>query len=265
MKRLGCIGLGLVLCAGMLAGCSTKLQADTDTVYVTKNGKVISVDTETFDQSYYDEAELKDYVESTVESYNADYGKDAVKVQSISVEDGNAKLEMEYKTVDDYAAFNGVELYQGKIVQAMAAGYDFDADFAGVSDDGTYGVAKEDVISQEDLKVVIIKANTDVKIDGKILYVSCENVTVTGKDTVSIKKGTGIDQTWKTEAEDVSTEEPALSEDIYSTEETGETQDEEVIIGEVIIGTEQPETADTITNLSGDEYGADTYTYIIYK
>lgn len=259
MKRLGCIGLGLVLCAGMLAGCSTKLQADTDTVYVTKNGKVISVDVETFDQAYYDETELKDYVESKVAGYNADYGKDAVKVQSVSAGDGSAKLEMEYKTVDDYTAFNGVELYQGKIVQAMAAGYDFDADFAGVSDDGTYGVAKEDVISQEDLKVVIIKANADVKIDGKILYVSCENVTVTGKDTVSIKKGTGIEETWKTEAEEVSTEESALSED------AGEEQDEEAIIGEVIIGTEQPETADTITNLSGDEYGADTYTYIIYK
>ncbi|MFQ8778726.1 MAG: hypothetical protein ACLR78_16515 [Roseburia sp.] len=70
----------------------------------------------------------------------------------------------------------------------MAAGYDFDTDFAGVDKDGSVtGVTRGDILAQEDLKVVIIKANTDVKIDGKILYVSCDNVTVTGKDSVSIK------------------------------------------------------------------------------
>lgn len=111
------------------------------------------------------------------------------------MEDGTAKLRMDYETVDDYTAFNGVELYEGKIVQALAAGYDFDTDFAGVDKDGSVtGVTRGDILAQEDLKVVIIKANTDVKIDGKILYVSCDNVTVTGKDSVSIKEGTGIEK-----------------------------------------------------------------------
>jgi len=98
-------------------------------------------------------------------------------------------LPPDYETVDDYTAFNGVELYEGKIVQALAAGYDFDTDFAGVDKDGSVtGVTRGDILAQEDLKVVIIKANTDVKIDGKILYVSCDNVTVTGMYRMNRRK-----------------------------------------------------------------------------
>ena len=141
----------------------------------------------------------------------------------------------------------------------MAAGYDFDTDFAGVDKDGCVtGVTRGDILAQEDLKVVIIKANTDVKIDGKILYVSCDNVTVTGKDSVSIKEGTGIEKTWITEAEEVPSTEAVLETE--STEDAGD-----VIEGEVIIGTEEASGNDVVTNLSGDSFGTDVYTYIIYK
>ena len=232
MKRLGCIGLTIMICAGMLAGCGSSLEADTNTVYVSKHGKVVSMDVEQLDQSYYDETELKEFVDSAVDEYNTENGKNSVKVDDLTVEDGTAKLRMDYETVDDYTAFNGVELYEGKIVQALAAGYD--------------------------LKVVIIKANTDVKIDGKILYVSCDNVTVTGKDSVSIKEGTGIEKTWITEAEEVPSTEAVLETE--STEDAGD-----VIEGEVIIGTEEASGNDVVTNLSGGSSGTDVYTYIIYK
>ena len=46
MKRLGCIGLTIMICAGMLAGCGSSLEADTNTVYVSKHGKVVSMDVE---------------------------------------------------------------------------------------------------------------------------------------------------------------------------------------------------------------------------
>ena len=117
MKRLGCIGLTIMICAGMLAGCGSSLEADTNTVYVSKHGKVVSMDVEQLDQSYYDETELKEFVDSAVDEYNTENGKNSVKVDDLTVEDGTAKLRMDYETVDDYTAFNGVELYEGKIVQ----------------------------------------------------------------------------------------------------------------------------------------------------
>ena len=98
----------------------------------------------------------------------------------------------------------------------------------------------------------------DVKIDGIILYVSCDNVTVTGKDSVSIKEGTGIEKTWITESEEVPSTETVLETE--STEDAGD-----VIEGEVIIGTEEASGNDVVTNLSGGSSGTDVYTYIIYK
>ena len=40
--------------------------------------------------------------------------KNSVKVDDLTVEDGTAKLRMDYETVDDYTAFNGVEFTKGK-------------------------------------------------------------------------------------------------------------------------------------------------------
>lgn len=252
MKRTGYIGLALILGMGLLAGCGKETDADTDTVHVAKNGKITSYDFEEFDQSYYDQDELQEFVDKAVEEYNAEHEKDAVKAEEVSVTDGVAKLKMTYKSAADYEAFNDIELYTGDVVQAMADGYHFDVDFAGVDGDNIYGVDRSEVLAQDDLKVVIIRANTNVQIDGKICYVSCENVTVTGKNTVSIQEGTGIEQTWKTEA-------------VPATEEAAEDTEEFVIEGEIVLDSEMPETADTVTNLSGDTFGTDVYTYIIYK
>ncbi len=255
MKRLGCVGLSAVLSILTLAGCGqSDLKADTDTVYVEKNGAVLSMDVEAFDQEYYDEAELKEFVDSEVSDYNGQHGEKSVEVKDLSVEDKTAKLKLAYRTVDDYTAFTGVELYQGKVVQAMAAGYDFDVDFAAVDEDGVHGVPGSEITDQGDLKVVIIKANTNVQVDGKILYVSCDNVTLTGKNTVSIQTGTGIEKTWKTEAEQV----PATE----VTEGT-ESEDDFVVEGEVLVSTEEPESV--VTDIKGDPSETDVYTYILYK
>lgn len=255
MKRLGCVGLAAVMSILTLAGCGqSDLKADTDTVYVEKNGTVLSMDVEAFDQEYYDEAELKEFVDLEVADYNGQHGEKSVEVKDLSVEDKTAKLKMAYRTVDDYTAFTGVELYQGKVVQAMAAGYDFDVDFAAVDEDGVHGVLGSEITDQGDLKVVIIKANTNVQVDGKILYVSCDNVTLTGKNSVSIQTGTGIEKTWKTEAEQVPATEAM---------EGTESEDDFVIEGEVVVSTEEPENV--VTDIKGDPSETDVYTYILYK
>ena len=113
MKRLVCTVCSVLLCAGLLSGCGTSLEGEESVVYVGKKGVIASLDVETLDQSYYDETELKSYVDAEVEDYTAEHGKNAVKVESLKVEDGVAKLKMKYKTPEDYTAFNGIELYQG--------------------------------------------------------------------------------------------------------------------------------------------------------
>ena len=161
MKRLVCTVCSVLLCVGLLSGCGTSLEGEESVVYVGKKGVIESLDVESLDQSYYDETELKSYVDAEVEDYTAEHGKNAVEVESLKVEDGVAKLKMKYKTPEDYTAFNGIELYQGKVVASLAAGYVYDGEFARVEEGKVVGAAtKQDIYSEDDLKVAIIRANT---------------------------------------------------------------------------------------------------------
>ena len=55
MRKACMAGIGVLIGISMLAGCGKSLNADTDTVYVQKNGTVLTVDVETLDKDYYDE------------------------------------------------------------------------------------------------------------------------------------------------------------------------------------------------------------------
>ena len=201
MKKLCSVVLVMVLLCSLLPGCGTSsFDADESTVYIGKMGKVFSVYVETFDQSYYDETELKEYIQDAVDAYNDEQGSKNVKITDVSVADGVGKLKMQYETAEDYTEFNGIELYQGSVLKAMAAGYDFGASFFRVEDGTMTGTAnRQDILNSDDLNVVVIRANLNVKVDGTIEYVSAENVTVTGSDTVSIKEESAGDGSFETD------------------------------------------------------------------
>lgn len=235
MKKILCAGLCILIFAGLAAGCGTSLQADVSTVYVDKKGNLTFLDVGALDQDYYDEAGLKEYVEERVDAYNQEHGKGSVKTEGLTVEGGKALLTMKYKTAEDFSGLHGIELFQGKVVKALAGGYTFDGEFASVEDGVVTGyVDKQAIYGKEDLKVVIIRANMDVKVEGEICYVSTQNVRLTGTDGVSIRKGYDL----KSEA---------LAGGDSSVQ-----------------GTEQPGAASGGV-LSADELETDVYTYIIYK
>ena len=245
MKKFACTVMGMLLCAGLFSGCGTSLEADHSVVYVDKKGAVVSLDVEEMDQEYYDETELETFVDEAVKEYTDANGSGTVKVNGLTMEDGTAKLQMKYKTTEDYAKFNGIELYQGKVVEALAAGYVFDGDFAKVEDGVVTGAAtKQEIYAEEDMKVVIIKANTDVKIDGTICYVSCDNVNLTGADSVSIREGYYLDN-GSNGASDAATADENVS--VGATENAAET----------LAGQE--------TVVEDGAFETEVYTFIVYK
>lgn len=239
MKKFECMMLGLFLCMGMLTGCGSTVESETSVVYIGKKGAVISVDVETLDKDYYDADELETFVDDAVSAYTKENGSGTVKVEDLTVEDGTARLQMKYKTASDYAAFNGIELYQGTVIEAVAAGYVFEGDFARVEDGEVVGSAtKQEIYAANDLKVAIIRANEDVQVEGEICYVSCENVKLTGKDSVSIREG-------------------------YRIQTTSETGEENVMTTEVSEQEETSETVDAVTEEGSFE--TEVYTFIVYK
>lgn len=186
MRKFRCAMLFVLILGMLFAGCGS-VDSDTDLVYVGKKGQVQTIDMEAFDEPYYSEEDFKTFAQDAVDTYNKSHEADAVTLKELVVEEGIAKLKMEYKSVDDFSNFIGITLYQGSIAAAVSDGYLFDVDFSKVEKGEVTGKAtRADILAEEGLSVVIIKANTDVKVDGTICYVSTENVTVTSKDTVSI-------------------------------------------------------------------------------
>ena len=245
MRKACMAGIGVLIGISMLAGCGKSLNADTDTVYVQKNGTVLTVDVETLDKDYYDETELKDYVTDAVSAYTEEHGKNTVKLEGLSVKDSTATLKMKYKTPEDYTGFNGIELYEGKVVKALVAGYDFNTDFVSVEDGKVTGTAtKEEIYSGDDLKAVIIKANRDVKVDGTICYVSTENVKLTGADSVSIRDGYSLN-----------------SDNVSDENASGGTEN----VGGSTEISDTDVNDDTAYVKDDGAFETDVYTYIIYK
>lgn len=186
MKRILCAILAVLLLGMMLAGCGPA-DSESNLVYISKKGQVQTVDVEEFDKSYYSEEDFKTFAQEAIDAYNKAHEVDAITLKEFTLEEGVAKLKMEYKSVADFSDFNDITLYQGSIAAAVSEGYLFDVDFSKVEKGEVTGTAtRADILAEEGLSVVVIGANTNVKVRGTICYVSTENVTVTAKDTVSI-------------------------------------------------------------------------------
>lgn len=186
MKKFIGTGLFIILCTGLLSGCSQQTDVETSTVFIEKKGSVVSVDVEKFDKDYYEAEELETYIEKQVDEYDGEDG--SVEKSSFDVKDGVAKLKMRYGSYEDYEKFNGIEFYIGSVVTAQAEGYGFDTEFYRVSEDfkDKKTVDSSEVLADDDNKVAVIKANVDVQVPGKILFVSAQDTKVTAEDTVSI-------------------------------------------------------------------------------
>ena len=190
MKKKISLFLITLLSLMCLTACGDSLKVDKNTIYVKKNGKIIGASVETFDKNYYDAEELETYIEEQVDEYLSNHEKKSVKVDKFSVEEGIAKLNIKYAGYEDYAEFNGVEMFVGTVPQAMAAGYNFDDTFLKV-EDGKLGssLGRDELIeASEDskYKVVILSEKVDVKVKGTVLYVSEDYTSLAAKDMVSI-------------------------------------------------------------------------------
>ena len=178
MRKAVQIGLISVLTVTFLTGCGAEFSADKDTVYVQKKGTVKGANVADFDKDYYDETELSDFITDTVDTYVAKAGEGTVAIREFAVEDGIAHVYLDYAGAEDYAEFNGVEFYAGTVLDAKANGYDIPDAFTAVTDTETTWDA-------EGNKIVIVGQQTQVQVDGTILFVS-ENASVTGKNTADV-------------------------------------------------------------------------------
>lgn len=190
MRRKLYAVLCVIAAASMTTACGASFEADESTVYITKQGNVIGADIEDFNEDYYDEDELKAYITESIESYVESNGDGSLELDRFltksSEEDGiTAQLYLNYATYIDYALFNDVTLFAGTVEQAQQEGYTFDQEFVKVEDGAPAGsMDVQELLEDEEIRVVVIGEETAVRIDGEIVCISDGNVDVTGKNTM---------------------------------------------------------------------------------
>lgn len=183
--------VALSCCIGMcmlMAACGTKLDVQENTIALQRNGKILEAAVETFDQSYYKEDELNSYIQNAVDDYTAEHGKKSVSVTESKVEEKKAYLTLQYENAETFQDFSGIECFSGSIVEAQSAGYDFEQDFYPVTDGKAdkKAVRGSSLLEDDDLKVLIVKENSDLIVPGKIAYVSTEGTEVTSEKQVNV-------------------------------------------------------------------------------
>lgn len=183
--------VALSCCIGMcmlMAACGTKLDVQENTIALQRNGKILEAAVETFDQSYYKEDELNSYIQNAVDDYTAEHGKKSVSVTESKVEEKKAYLTLQYENAETFQDFSGIECFSGSIVEAQSAGYDFEQDFYPVTDGKAdkKTVRGSSLLEDDDLKVLIVKENSDLIVPGIIAYVSTEGTEVTSEKQVNV-------------------------------------------------------------------------------
>lgn len=270
MKKIVAVVLNAVLCLGLLSGCGQNYEASESTVFICKDGKVVSTDVESFDENIYDEEGLKNYIEKAIGAYTEVYGEESVVLKELAVKEGVATLVIEYASATDYSAFNNIELYTGSVSSALASGYSFDTEFAAVKDGVATLCHVSDFIGGE-YKAVIIRNNVNIHIDGTVAYLSTANTGWVDKSTIEIREGIhllGKTPVLETEGETESKKETE-TEEAQETEENFPVIDEDLLDvteaeSEIVFEFEEEPLPETQESENGARFST-VYTYIIYK
>ena len=129
--------------------------------------------------------------------------------------------------------------------------------FAKIDGDNVSECSKDDFINEDGLKVVVIKGNVNVKVDGTIVYASAVNTKLVDENTIAICDGENLlGQEEQEGTESVVTEESSQSE----MADTSVSEDE-------LLELDTEAQQEVVFNFNDDNETAlkQTYTYIIYK
>ena len=154
-----------------------------NTLVVNDEGTIQSAIVETFDKDYYDVEELEEFVKDDLDSFNE---KNDTKISFVEakVKKDKVVIVFDYKSIEEYSAYNEVKAY---VLDADEADKDerVPSDLNVYDEDGV--VPKDRVYENEKLITVVVDADTELVVNGKIKYYSgCE---VTAENKVVAKAG----------------------------------------------------------------------------
>lgn len=179
MKRFQII-IMMILLLCTLSGCTNYAKKyDENTLVVKRNGSLVEIAVENFEDSSVKAEDLTSYIEGQIDDYNTEQGEKLVKNKSIDTEDmSRVKLILAYKDMEAYNGFNLLDCVLD--------------DFSNVEEDkikGTFtsmageSTKASEIEGTDKAKVLILSEAANVVVKGDILYYN-EEVSVTD-DVVS--------------------------------------------------------------------------------
>ena len=117
---------------GSLFDSSSK--AESTTLTFESDGTVVFEEVTEFDTEVYSQADLEDYIEGLISSFNDTYGEEAIELDKVKVSDNVAYVKTTYSSADVYSSFTSYQTYNDTYENAIDAGYTFASTFAAVTD-----------------------------------------------------------------------------------------------------------------------------------
>lgn len=164
--------ISILLIAGVmvLSACGSLKSSEEETsISLNKDGSITSCIIESFDKDYYLQDELQQMILSEAASYNRSVGESRISVEKVEVAEQIATVEMTYATAEDYNAFNEVCFFVGSPSKAEEAGYDLNVVLSN-TEDRNETIGKADILSMEDMTLLITDVPERVEFSGKALY-----------------------------------------------------------------------------------------------
>ena len=182
--RIGAFA-AMIVCVCYLSGCSMLDQIigaddwkewtpETTSVQVHADGSLTETIFDTLDQTWYQGNELQDMIARSMNEYNASHGDGSIQVTSYSDADGKVKVVIDYRTGEDFAAYNNTQFCCGSMLDAQMKGFLFEGSFYAVDKDRLHGEAMDSAepLSHKEYSVVISDGTHVVQVPGEIRYVS---------------------------------------------------------------------------------------------
>ncbi|MBP5608388.1 MAG: hypothetical protein J6X66_09015 [Lachnospiraceae bacterium] len=149
---------------------------------ISKDGKVEAVLIDDFSKDYYEENELKAYIDSELSAYNSSHGADSVKFVSSELSGGIMKVMLSFASIGDYDEFMPDLLFTGTVQEAYDRGYDIDQALT-MADDPEHIIGKSDLMKMADQSIMVFSGKKSIKVPGRIKYYT-QSMRLTGEDTV---------------------------------------------------------------------------------
>ncbi|MBS6396061.1 MAG: hypothetical protein KH452_02745 [Clostridiales bacterium] len=166
----------------VMVGCGSSFDPSATSLYIQDNGVITQAIVETFEKDYYSVAEFESMIEKEVAAYNGRYGKDAISVTRLEVEEDTLYLLMDYTDAEVFSQYNEVYFYMGTVEEALDEGLSFNMVFK----DAEYEEhTAADATSKKSSHVAVVRDEGIIQLEKPVKYVS-NNVEIISEHMLQV-------------------------------------------------------------------------------